>query len=309
MDLNAIDKKKVITQKVDFPGFDLRGCSVYIRRVDKIHPYISGNKYHKLKYNITHALNHGYTTLLTFGGAYSNHILATAVAANEAGLSSVGIIRGEELYKSVHTNPTLRKAKSFGMEFRFVSRKEYRYKDTPAFLEQLAAEYPTAFILPEGGSNDLAVLGCKEILQAGDEDYHVIATAVGTGGTMAGIVKSSLPHQKVLGFSVLKGTFQQKTVSKQTDKNNYLITDAYCFGGYAKVDRLLINFINEFKEKTGIPLDPVYTGKMMYGMQECIKNSFFDENTRILTIHTGGLQGIEGMNPILAKKKLPQINL
>lgn len=305
--MNAIYKKESITQKVDFPGFNLRGCSVHIRREDKIHPYISGNKYHKLKYNIAYALKHSYTTLLTFGGAYSNHILATAVAAKEAGLQSVGIIRGEELYLSVDSNPTLRRAKAHGMKFRFVSREDYRKKDSSEFMLQLLEEYPNAYILPEGGNNALAVKGCQEILQPGDEAFRLITTAVGTGGTMAGIVKSSLPHQKVLGFSVLKGTFQQKTLLEYTDKTNHFITDAYCFGGYAKVDMLLIEFINEFKEETGIQLDPIYTGKMMYGIRECIKNAFFNENSRILAIHTGGLQGIEGMNLRLAKRKLPQI--
>lgn len=298
-----------ITQKITFPGFDLRGCSVYMRRADKIHPYISGNKYHKLKYNLKYAQEHDYTSLLTFGGAYSNHILATAVAAKEAGLKSIGMIRGEELYQSINSNPTLRKAKEYGMELRFLTRKEYRYKDTPEFTDQLLAEYPTAYILPEGGNNALAVKGCEEIVQPGDESFRIITTAVGTGGTMAGIVKSTSPHQKVLGFSVLKGTFQQKTLLEYTDKTNYFVTDAYCFGGYAKVDKLLIDFINEFKEETGILLDPIYTGKMMYGIRECIKNAFFDENSRILAIHTGGLQGIEGMNLLLARKNLPQINL
>lgn len=304
--MNPITKKSVV-QKVDFPGFNHHGCSVYIRREDKIHPYISGNKYHKLKYNLTNALQEGYTQLLTFGGAYSNHILATAVAAKQAGLTSVGIIRGEELHKSVATNPTLRLAKAHGMQFRFISRKAYREKEAPEFLQNLRKEYPKAYIIPEGGNNILAVKGCEEILQAEDKAYRIIATAVGTGGTMAGIVKSSLPHQKVLGYSVLKGNFQQKTLRKYSNKTNYFITDAYCFGGYAKVDERLIHFINEFKEETGIPLDPVYTGKLLYGIRESIKNKLFDENSRILAIHTGGLQGIEGMNQLLAKRKLPQI--
>lgn len=305
--MNSIIKKKTITQKIDFPGFDLHGCSVYIRREDQLHPYISGNKYHKLKYNITYALEKGYTGLLTFGGAYSNHILATAVAAKQAGMNSIGIIRGEELYKSAATNPTLRMAKAHGMDLHFISRKAYREKENAVFLNKIKEQYPRAYIIPEGGNNALAVKGCENILQAEDEKFRIITTAVGTGGTMAGIVKSTLPHQKVLGFSVLKGDFQQQMLLKYTDKTNYFITDAYCFGGYAKVDERLIDFINEFKEETGIPLDPIYTGKMLYGIRENIKNKLFDENTRILAIHTGGLQGIEGMNLLLAKRKLPQI--
>lgn len=305
--MNSINNKNVITQKIEFPGFDLNGCSVYIRREDLVHPFISGNKYHKLKYNISYAVKEGYTKLLTFGGAYSNHILATAVAAKQAGLTSVGVIRGEELHKSVATNPTLSLAKEHGMDFHFISREAYRKKGDADFLNQLRKQYPGIYIIPEGGNNALAVKGCKDILQPEDEQYRIITTAVGTGGTMAGIVKSTFPHQKVLGYSVLKGTFQQKTLLEYTSKSNYFITDAYCFGGYAKVDADLINFINEFKEETGIPLDPVYTGKMIYGIRESIKNELFDENSRVLAIHTGGLQGIEGMNRLLAKRKLPQI--
>lgn len=305
--MSSIYKSKPITQKVNFPGFDLNGCSVYIRREDLIHPLVSGNKYRKLKYNIQFALEQGYEQLLTFGGAYSNHILATAVAANNAGLRSIGIIRGEELSELVNSNPTLRTAKKYGMDLQFISRDAYRNKESVAYLNALRLQYPKAYILPEGGNNALAVKGCEEILQAEDKAFRVIVTAVGTGGTMAGIVKSSLPHQKVLGYSVLNGTFQQETLLKYTEKKNYFITDAYNFGGYAKVDEELIKFINEFKEETGIPLDPVYTGKMLYGIRECIKNELFDENSRILAIHTGGLQGIEGMNTLLIKRKLPQI--
>lgn len=307
MILNTIEKNS--TQKVNFPGFDLHGCSVYIRREDEIHPHISGNKYHKLKYNIRYATEEGYSEILTFGGAYSNHILATAVAAQQAGMPSIGIIRGEELYKSVATNPTLQMAQQHGMRFHFLSREVYRKKEDAAFLNQLRNQYPEAYFIPEGGNNELAVHGCEEILQPEDESFRVITTAVGTGGTMAGIVKSSHPHQKVLGYSVLQGTFQRRTLLEYTEKNNWFITDAYCFGGYAKVDKQLIDFINAFKEETGIPLDPIYTGKMMYGIRECIANKFFDENSRILAIHTGGLQGIKGMNLHLAKRNLPQISI
>lgn len=307
--MKTIDKNKIITQKINFPGFDLNNCSVHIRREDLIHPFVSGNKYRKLKYNIQSALEQGCEQLLTFGGAYSNHILATAVAAKSAGMTSIGFIRGEELKKSAGKNPTLKTAHEFGMEFQFISRNAYREKENPEFLDILRKQYPKAYILPEGGNNSLAIKGCEEILQPEDKEFRLITTAVGTGGTMAGIVKSSFPHQKVLGYSVLNGTFQQENLLKFTQKKNYFITDAYNFGGYAKVDKKLIEFINEFKEETGIPLDPIYTGKMLYGVRECIKNEFFDENSRILAIHTGGLQGIAGMNSLLSKRKSPKIIL
>lgn len=302
-------KNAIITQEVVFPGMNLHGCSVHIRREDLVHPYISGNKFRKLKYNIQFALEQGYEEILTFGGAYSNHILATAVAAHQAGLGSIGIIRGEELKSSLHNNFTLRMAEKHGMRFLFLTRETYRHKENKEYLNLLQSQYPKAFILPEGGNNPMGVKGCEEILQAEDEQYRLITTAVGTGGTLAGIVKSTFPHQKVLGYSVLNGTFQLKNVGKYTQKKNYFVTDAYNFGGYAKVDEELIKFINEFKEETHIPLDPIYTGKMLYGIRECIKNEFFDENSRILAIHTGGLQGIEGMNPLLKKRNLPQIDI
>lgn len=305
--LDSVKYKQVITQEIDYPGFDLHGCSVYLRREDQRHVHISGNKWHKLKYNMIYALEAGYSSLLTFGGAYSNHIVATAVAAHQAGIPSIGVIRGEELYDLVDANPSLSLAKAYGMEFKFVSREVYREKDSPEFLEELRKAYPNTYIIPEGGNNALAVKGCKEILQEGDEVYQAIATAVGTGGTMTGIVKASWEHQKVVGFSVLSGCFQEEVLKKHTDKTNYLITDAYCFGGYAKIDTSLIDFINDFKQKTGVPLDPVYTGKMLFGLREQIQKGFFAENSKILAIHTGGLQGIAGMNLFLAKKKLPQI--
>lgn len=284
-------------------------CTLVLKREDLLHPAVSGNKFRKLKYNIAEALHKKKATIVTFGGAYSNHIAATAVAGKLAGLKTVGVIRGEELKTNFKGNSTLEFAQRCGMVFDFVSRDEYRLRDDEAYLAKLSAKYPNAFILPEGGTNAFAVKGCAEILTENDTGFDYICTAVGTGGTLAGLVSASKKHQKVVGYSSLKGIFQGAEVEKYTSNSNYVIKDAYCFGGYAKIDSQLVRFMNEFKEETGILLDPVYTAKMIFGVIEDIKSGYFPENSRILAIHTGGLQGIAGMNQKLKKKNLPQIKI
>ena len=283
-------------------------CTIALKREDLIHPSVSGNKYRKLKYNIAEALTRGDTTIVTFGGAYSNHISATAAAGKLAGLKTIGIIRGEELTANYKGNTTLEFAESCGMTFKFISREDYKLKNTEAFLAELSAKYPNSYMLPEGGTNALAVKGCTEILTENDANFDYICTAVGTGGTLAGLVSASKTHQTVVGYSALKGTFQTTEVEKYTQKNNYVIKDDFCFGGYAKIDSQLVRFMNEFKQETGILLDPVYTAKMLFGIIEDVQNGYFPKNSRILAIHTGGLQGIAGMNEQLKKKNLPQIN-
>lgn len=272
-----------------------------------MHPLISGNKLRKLKYNLKEAQRLKKNTLLTFGGAFSNHIAATAAAGKEYGFKTIGIIRGEELQEKIRENPTLRAASACGMELVFLSREEYKKRNERVFLELLRKEFGDPYILPEGGTNALAVAGCKEILSEADAGYDYICVPVGTGGTVAGIIEASQPHQQVIGVSVLKGIFQISEIKKYTERSNFTITDAYCFGGYGKIDSKLIRFINAFNKRTGILLDPLYTGKMMFGITDMINTHYFPENSRILAIHTGGLQGIEGMNQLLKKKDQPQI--
>ena len=280
-----------------------------IKREDLVHPQVSGNKFRKLKYNISEAITNNYASLLTFGGAYSNHIAATAVAGKMAGIKTIGVIRGEELAGNHQTNPTLMNAIKNGMQLYFVSREHYSLKHTEAFLQQLKEKFGDFFLVPEGGTNTLAVKGCSEILTQKDKDFNYIAASVGTGGTLAGLVMGAHKNQSVVGYSALKGIFQKKEIQKYTSKTNYTITDTHCFGGYAKIDSSLIRFMNNFKDETGILLDPVYTGKLLYGIVEDIKNGRFAENSRILAIHTGGLQGILPMNKKLKKKNLPQIEI
>lgn len=292
---------------IDLSIFNIFGYSLSLKREDLLHPFVSGNKFRKLKYNIQAAQEQGQKTLLTFGGAFSNHIAALAAAGKEFGFNTIGIIRGEELEMKISENPTLSFANDCGMKLHFISREVYRYKDDAGFVNSLKNQFGEFYLLSEGGSNALAVKGSEEILTETEGDFDYICVPVGTGGTIAGLVKASNERQQILGFSALKGTFQTSEIAKYTSKTNFEITDSYCFGGYGKIDIDLIRFINEFKEKTQIPLDPVYTGKMMYGIMDLLKKGHFKENSRIFAVHTGGLQGIAGMNQKLKKKNLPII--
>lgn len=285
------------------------GVSLYIKREDKNHPFVSGNKLRKLKYNILKAKEENKTTLLTFGGAFSNHIAATAAAGQLTGFKTIGVIRGEELYSKVNENPTLNFAKKCGMDFVFITREKYRLKHTNEFLTELRKNYDAnTYIVPEGGTNEFAVKGCEEILTQNDQDFDVICSAVGTGGTIAGVINSSFSHQTVLGFPALKGEFLSDEIKKYTQKKNWELVHDYNFGGYAKVSDDLIRFLNDFKYKTQISLDPIYTGKMIFAIFALSTKKFFKPNTKILAIHTGGLQGIEGINQKRIKERKEILN-
>lgn len=290
------------------PIYFPKGISVVIKREDLIHPFVSGNKYRKLKYNLRQAKAEKQTTLLTFGGAFSNHIAAVAYAGKENGFETIGVIRGEELATKIESNPTLKFAQECGMRFEFVSREAYRLKTEAFFLKQLEHKFGSFYLVPEGGTNALAIQGCEEILTEEDAAFHYIACAIGTGGTISGIINSTLSHQKVLGFPALKGDFLQEEIRNFVQNENWELIPDYHFGGYGKVNAELIDCINRFLEETQIPLDPVYTGKMVFGIMDLIEKNYFPENTKILVIHTGGLQGIQGMNLKLKNKGLPTIN-
>jgi len=295
-----------VNQKIEFPFAS--NCTVYIKREDLIHPVISGNKFRKLKYNLIEAKAGNHTKLLTFGGAFSNHIAAAAFAAKENGFEIIGVIRGEELRDKISDNPTLQFAQDCGMKFEFVSREQYRLKTESQFIEQLKQKFGSFYLLPEGGTNDLAIKGCEEILTPTDVQFDYICCAAGTGGTISGIINSSQKHQKVIGFPALKGDFLKDEICNFVQNNRWELIHTYHFGGYGKVDTALIAFMNLFYEKTEILLDPIYTGKLMYGVVDLINTNYFPENSKILVIHTGGIQGIQGMNNKLKNKKLPLIN-
>jgi 1-aminocyclopropane-1-carboxylate deaminase len=307
-----IENKHSSIQQIHFSEIATKEVSLFIKREDQLHPFISGNKFRKLKYNLIEAKKQGFSKLVTFGGAYSNHIAAAAAAGFEFNFKTIGVIRGDELAVNleevVKNNPTLKFASAHGMEFYFVSRSEYKTKSSTQFTNKLKAEFGDFYLVPEGGTNNFAVKGCEEILTDEDEKFDVICCAVGTGGTISGIINATKKHQKVIGFPALKGDFLQNEIQKYVlKKDNWCLNTNYHFGGYAKISEELITFINKFKNETAIPLDPIYTGKMLFGIVDLIKNNYFKKGTKILAIHTGGLQGIGGMNIYLKNKNLPQI--
>ena len=294
-------------EQIFLPLLEEKGVELYIKREDLIHPEISGNKYRKLKYNIVQAKSENKDTLLTFGGAFSNHISAVAAIGKLNNLKTIGIIRGDELEidleKTLANNTTLKFAHDCGMRFKFVSRSDYREKTSNLFIEKLNNEFEDFYLIPEGGTNKLAVKGCEEILNSATDKFDTICVAVGTGGTISGLINAVKKHQKVLGFPALKGDFLTSEIKKYTSRiDNWHLNSDYHFGGYAKTSDELIGFINRFKTTTTIPLDPIYTGKMVFGVVDLINKNYFAEGSKILLVHTGGLQGIEGMNTILKKK-------
>lgn len=286
-----------------------RNIEVVIKREDLIHPFVSGNKFRKLKYNLLQAKTENHDILLTFGGAFSNHIAAVAFAGKENGFKTIGIIRGDELEDKISDNPTLKFAQNCGMRLEFVSREEYREKNENAFLENLKNKFGDFYLIPEGGTNAVAVKGCEEILTDEDTEFDFVCCAVGTGGTISGIINNARSNQRILGFPALKGDFLKDEIRNFTTNENWeLITD-YRFGGYGKVTQELIAFINKVYKENQIPLDPIYTGKMAFGVIDLIEKDYFPKNSKILIIHTGGIQGIQGMNIKLSKKQLPIINI
>ncbi len=308
-----LPKKESENQKVSHPLLEEKGVTLFVKREDLLHKHISGNKYRKLFYNLIDAKRKRYKRILTFGGAFSNHIAATAAAGRAFGFETIGVIRGNELAGRIEEvmteNPTLAFAHRQGMRFYFVDRTTYRLKETADFIENLKQRFGHFYLVPQGGTNELAVKGAQEILNENDAEFDYIACAVGTGGTIAGIINASMPRQKVLGFPALKENFLQHDIRKYVRKNNWTLIRDYHFGGFAKINEGLITFVNRFYRQTGIPLDLVYTGKMLYGLFDMIEKGHFTRETKILAVHTGGLQGIDGMNFRLQKKGLPLLEL
>jgi 1-aminocyclopropane-1-carboxylate deaminase len=278
------------------PVLGRAGVRLIVKREDLNHPHISGNKWWKLKYNLEEASRLGHQTLLTFGGAFSNHLYATAAAAKELGFRSIGIVRGEE---TLPLNPTLTFATQSGMLLHYLSREAYREKSDPAFLEEMRKKFGDVYPLPEGGTNDLAVKGCAEFGRSlSTVGFDYLCLPVGTGGTMAGITGGLNGQKEVLGISVLKnGDFLREeiaTLIKNNFKETYgkwTLLTSYHHGGYARVTKELVGFIKNMKEKHDLPLDPVYTGKLLWAVMEEVKKGTFRRGSTILALHTGGLQG------------------
>lgn len=295
-----------IINKIQFQNFDID-----ILRLDLIDPEVSGNKWFKLKKNFKKARQDEQKTVVTFGGAYSNHIAATAALAKIAGLNCVGVIRGEQ---TEILNPTLQLAKEKGMQLYFVNRETYSEKDTIEFKKHLSNKLGPHYLIPEGGNNRDGILGCAEILRP-EWDHENIFCACGTGATFSGLLSSAKPEQKIIGISVLKGEnvlvndvkeqlknfFPEKVISvlgnEELEKDkieNSFITNNYCFNGYAKKDEKLLEFKSNFEKDFNIPLDHVYTCKLFYAVFDLIKKEKIKPGSKILALHSGGLQGNKG---------------
>lgn len=292
-------------QRLQSPFLEQANIQLYVKRDDLIHPQFGGNKWRKLKYNLEYAREKQFDTLLTFGGAWSNHIYATAAAGKYFGFSTVGLIRGEE-HKPLNT--TLSFAKDCGMQLHYINRAEYRQKAEAAYQNKIKQQFGDVYILPEGGSNSLALRGCaetvKEISNEIEKPFDYICCASGTGATLAGLISAINPGQIAIGFSALKGgeflnheveTFLQREKTNSSTKNWHIET-GFHFGGYAKINDALIQFMSDFQLQYGFALDAVYTGKMFYGLFELIKAKRFKPGTSIIAIHSGGLQGNKGFN-------------
>ncbi len=269
------------------------GVLIAMLRLDKLHAVVSGNKWFKLKYNLQAALDRNYRQVLTFGGAYSNHLVATAAAAAYFGLLSVGIVRG--LHAQHALTPTLKSCIEYGMKLYFVSRQDYDLKQDAGYLKMLQESYFTSFIIPEGGNNDLGRDGAGNIASFIPADITTVCLPVGTGTTFAGL-RNSLPRRiKMIGFTAMKGgEYLAVGIAnniKQSKAANWQLNTEYAFKGFAKTTPELIRFIQSFYKQTAIPLDIVYTGKMMFGINQLLQQEAFAEGEKILCIHTGGLQG------------------
>ena len=285
-------------QFIKEPLLEEKGVELWLKRDDLTHPEISGNKWRKLKYNLVEAKEEGKDTLLTFGGPYSNHIHAVAAAGKIFGFKTIGIIRGEP---AEEPSETLKDAARNGMRILFMDRAQYRLKNEAESIESLHVQLGDFYMVPEGGTNIFALQGCIEMVNEIKTDYDYICLGCGTGGTLAGVVAGLYGKKKAIGFSSLKGkdtltSSITELVHDFTDKtfDNWHITFDYHMGGYAKVNDELINFIKAFKQKHLTQLEPIYNGKMMFGLYDMIRKDYFPRGTKIIAIHTGGLQGLRG---------------
>lgn len=262
-------------------------------RLDIIHPVVSGNKWYKLKHNIAYAQENKYDTILSFGGAYSNHLVATAAAAKQYNIKSIGIVKGT--YAAGKLTSTLHDCINYGMLLEFVSHEDYAKKSTPAYLEKLCIKYNNPLIIPEGGANEWGREGSGEITHYIHDEYTHLCVSVGTGTTLIGL-RNTLPnHVIVQGYAPMKGgVYLQHEIEKHvipTLRKSCMLFDNWHFGGFGKWNDDLIEFMNSFYKTHDIPLDIVYTSKMMSGVRDQILSGFFPEDAKILCIHSGGLQG------------------
>jgi 1-aminocyclopropane-1-carboxylate deaminase/D-cysteine desulfhydrase-like pyridoxal-dependent ACC family enzyme len=274
--------------------FAQKQVTVSVLRLDNIHPVVSGNKLFKLHYFLEEAIASKQDTVLTFGGAYSNHLAATACACKALQLKSIGIVRGE---RPAQLSSTLLNCMQDGMQLKFITRQQYAQKENVSFVNDLKSEFGNCLVIPEGGYHPLGTKGAALIMDLiKNNSYTHICLATGTATTLAGILLAVKPGQIVVGLPILKGISDNKVRIKQLTGNddelkNLLILENYHFGGYAKKNDILINFMNTCWLQYKLPLDFVYTAKMFFGVIDSIKKDIFKKGSKILCLHTGGLQG------------------
>ncbi|HIP94581.1 MAG TPA: pyridoxal-phosphate dependent enzyme [Leucothrix sp.] len=285
-------------EKKSYPVADFLGIKLYMARIDKIHPLASGNKYYKLKPNLEYAKKQGITRLLSFGGAFSNHIHALALYAHQQGFETVGIIRGEPEYAK---NPTLVDVQRVGMTLTFVNRQEYRRRHDKVYLARLQEKHPDTLIIPEGGSSQLAVGSCSQLMHDINkvQEFDYVVAACGTGATFAGLVCGLSQNQIAIAYSALLDDSLNERIDKYIANEgktniNYKIESA-AFGGFAKLSKEVLDFVLDWLDKTNVLLDPIYTSKMTLRLMQQIKSGEFPEGTSICIVHSGGLQGWRGM--------------
>jgi 1-aminocyclopropane-1-carboxylate deaminase/D-cysteine desulfhydrase-like pyridoxal-dependent ACC family enzyme len=292
-----IDESLATPDSLQLNVLNEKNIKADVLRLDKIHSVVSGNKWFKLKYYLQEAVEKKHHTLITFGGAYSNHIIVVAYTANAAGLKSAGIIRGEKPKILSHT---LQDAEKYGMQLMFTSREKYAQKNDANFLNELLGKFPSALIIPEGGGGTNGIKGSSEILSLlNTNSYTHIICAIGTGTMFCGLTNSLLIHQKLIGINALKTTEDLLMQFKKNIDSAKIscceIMYGYHFGGYAKKNNALVEFMNMFYTQTSIPTDFVYTAKLFYAMIDLVKKDFFPAQSKLLIIHSGGLQGNRSM--------------
>lgn len=286
--------------KIEHPLFDKHKLSVQVKRDDLIDKIISGNKWRKLKYNLQHAKAINAKGVITFGGCFSNHIHASAFACHQQGLNAIGIIRGE---LENQDNYTLAWAKHWGMQLQFVDRKTYRQRNEQAYLADIQQQYPNYLIIPEGGSNSLALPGMGEVIAELNQQatFDTLLTPVGSGGTIAGLIAADNNEHNILGIAVLKqASYLQNEIrnllpSYANKFTNWQLNTEMHRGGYAKFSQEDATIIREFSQVVGIDFEPIYSGKMILALLDLINKGYFAENHKIVLLHTGGLQGLAGM--------------
>lgn len=283
--------------RLDHPSVRAVDCELYVKREDLIHPDFGGNKWRKLKYNIEQYKKGSYSNLITFGGAFSNHIAATASICNKAGIPCTAIIRGGQVDEN---NPTLIKAEKLGMNLFRVSRAEYKQKEKADTVKAHLAKHAKPLVIPEGGSNRNARKGVMELMEevhAEGVGFDYLVVSAGTGMTAAGIISGSI-SEEVLVINALKNESLKTEINSflEEPKDNWSIHSDYTFGGYAKVTKELSDFINQINRDLDLPLDPIYNGKAFYACLDLATKKQFRPGSKILYIHTGGLQGVTAFN-------------